>query len=102
MTCKSYLNKSEDEYQLPQTIKKKKKTMCSVKSVSSQTGMLKQKHCVFVPWNTFLGISVVLPAPGIEVSDKASEVCNFLLCKTIKKTVTFSPFNRQTETAYCI
>lgn len=68
MTCKSYLKKSEDDYELLRGQGEKKK--CSVKSVSSQTVKLKQKCCV-LSWNVFLGISAVLPALGIEVSDKA-------------------------------
>lgn len=77
----------------------KKENKKNVQLASSQAVKLKQKH--FVSWNMFFGIPVALPAAGIEVSDKAEVVCNFLLCKTIKTTVTFLDFNRQTGTDYC-
>lgn len=47
-TCKSYLNKSQDNYQLLQTIKKKKEKKSVQLNISSQTLKLKQKHSVCI------------------------------------------------------
>lgn len=82
-------NKKSHHHHQPKTKQKNlnkkphQKIKVSVQLASFQTSKVNTE--TLVSWNTFLGISVALPVLGIEVSDKALEDCNFLLCKLSKQ-----------------